>query len=404
MEESEDKIMKSFPFDSQVTYDPQGNPTYDRGVNSADLADNISLLYTNGVLPNPSTCLQVTESENQMSVLVNPGACCINGRLGKEEEVRTIVFEASSSLYDRIDRVVLRLNTNIDVRAIDIYVVKGTPSASPVAPELTRVGGIYELGIADVFVAKNTTHISTARITDTRFVEDLCGIMKSRPEEIDIESLYRQMFEWMNYQENAFIEWVDTIKGILDEDVAGHLQSEIDDLVEDLEETNKTVTAIRSHIGMIIHSTTLDTEEKVKAIYGGNSWSKIEGRLLLGASSSYAINSVGGSADSIVPYHNHTFSGTASSHNHNFVRNGSAINGNALLLYSDSSYDSSISENGFKMESSYVAWTNTNKNMGAINNATITPSGSISYAGTSNNVIGANMPPYKAVYIWERVS
>lgn len=223
MEESEDKIMKSFPFDSQVTYDPQGNPTYDRGVNSADLADNISLLYTNGVLPNPSTCLQVTESENQMSVLVNPGACCINGRLGKEEVVRTIVFEASSSLYDRIDRVVLRLNTNIDVRAIDIYVVKGTPSASPVAPDLTRTGGIYELCLADVFIAKNTTYISVSRITDTRFESELCGLMMNKPQSLDTTTLFEQ------YQ-SALNEFLDFANSCISETVAGQLEESFAEL------------------------------------------------------------------------------------------------------------------------------------------------------------------------------
>ena len=46
---------------------------------------------------------------------------------------------------------------------------------------------------------------------------------------------------------------------------------------------------------MIIHTTTLDTENKVKAIYGGTSWTLIQGRMLLGASASHAVNTTGGS-------------------------------------------------------------------------------------------------------------
>lgn len=49
-----------------------------------------------------------------------------------------------------------------------------------------------------------------------------------------------------------------------------------------------------SYVGMVIHSTTLDTQQKVIEQYGGTTWVKIEGRFLLGQSSSYAINSTGG--------------------------------------------------------------------------------------------------------------
>ena len=51
---------------------------------------------------------------------------------------------------------------------------------------------------------------------------------------------------------------------------------------------------VQSHIGQIIFSSTLDTEDKVKQLYGGNKWVKIEGKFLLGASDKYANGDVGG--------------------------------------------------------------------------------------------------------------
>ena len=39
---------------------------------------------------------------------------------------------------------------------------------------------------------------------------------------------------------------------------------------------------------MIVQSTTLDTEAKVKAIYGGSKWTMISGRFLLGAAAGEA--------------------------------------------------------------------------------------------------------------------
>ena len=183
--------MKSFPFDSDVTYDSDGNPEYDRGVDSTILSEFLHLMYKDGVFPNPSTGLQVTSSSEEMSVVVKPGNCMIQGRMGIEESYRTLVFNAAGTSYDRIDSVVARLNTNHDYRDIDLYVVKGTEASTPTAPELTRTGGIYELRLADVFIAKNTTTISEERITDTR-LSDECGIVTSNPNPVDTSTIFKQ--------------------------------------------------------------------------------------------------------------------------------------------------------------------------------------------------------------------
>lgn len=119
---------------------------------------------------------------------------------------------------------------------------------------------------------------------------------------------------------------------------------------------------VRSHVGMIVQSTTLDTEAKVIAIYGGTSWSKIEGRFLLGASSSYAVNSTGGEAT-----HKLTIS-EMPSHNHK------------LYVANDANFKVTPVGKG---------------NQGWNGNVVTT-------TDTGGNQAHNNMPPYKAVYIWER--
>jgi len=95
---------------------------------------------------------------------------------------------------------------------------------------------------------------------------------------------------------------------------------------------------IQSYVGMIIYSSTLDTNEKVVAVYGGTTWTKIEDKFLLGASSTYAVNSTGGTT----------------SHSH-----GKTSGGGGGSLYSGN---------------------------GAVMAAV------------------SHMPPYRAVYIWERTA
>lgn len=136
---------------------------------------------------------------------------------------------------------------------------------------------------------------------------------------------------------------------------------------------------VRSHVGMIVQTTTLDTEAKVIAIYGGTSWSKIEGRFLLGASSSYAANSTGGETA-------HTLT-TAEmpSHNHAFTSGG-----HAMCIYTNADPANQHSWG-------YVAGQNTGWYINANKNVA-----DITYNG--GNAAHNNMPPYKAVYIWERTA
>lgn len=152
-----------------------------------------------------------------------------------------------------------------------------------------------------------------------------------------------------------------------------------DRVASEFNSLNIKMDLVRSHVGMIVQSTTLDTEAKVIAIYGGTSWSKIEGRFLLGASSSYAANSTGGETA-------HTLT-TAEmpSHNHAFTSGG-----HAMCIYTNADPANQHSWG-------YVAGQNTGWYINANKNVA-----DITYNG--GNAAHNNMPPYKAVYIWERTA
>ena len=326
-----------------------------------------------------------------MQVVVRPGACLIEGATGYETEDRTMVVQAAGAT-DRIDSVVLRLNDNIDYRDIDLYVIKGNSSSEP--PELTRTGGVYEIGLANLYVSANSSTITTERITDTRLVTERCGYAMP-VQKFDTTALFDQLQAQVN-------ENIELIQRAINQTEAAHLQEQIDSISSDIGTTsiasisdgtlkgavakheqdvnslNLKMELVRSHVGMIVQSTTLDTEAKVIAIYGGTSWSKVEGRFLLGTSSSYAVNSIGGETahtltTAEMPSHNH-----ASSTRRGAIPcwdNKASSTGKYYGLY-----DGSLA-----YQSSYAYDISTT---------------STSLAG--GNQKHNNMPPYKAVYIWER--
>ncbi|MGN0349904.1 MAG: hypothetical protein ACI4DR_10260 [Roseburia sp.] len=222
--------MIGYPLDSHVEYDPDGTPIYDRAISSAPMRKLFKELFSDGVLPNPSTNMQVSAGAG-MNIIISPGFAMCNGCMKLEEAQRTLAVQASSAAYDRIDTVVLRLNDNDSERICDFYIVQGTPAVSPVRPELTRTESIWELGLADLFITKNSTAVSNQRITDTRYDSTRCGVMSSISQ-FDTTTIYQQIQADLGAfragEQAAFMAWFDEMKNQLSEDAAGNLQNEID--------------------------------------------------------------------------------------------------------------------------------------------------------------------------------
>ena len=228
----------AYPIDSKVVTNPNGTIDYDRASSSAQLRGLIKSMITNGVNLTESTNLQVMADEETMNVTVKPGHVIIEGAVKYfEDDVKVKIADADTT-NSRIDTIVARLNLNEDVRDIVIDVLQGTPSAEPVAPELSQnTSTYYEVGLADILVEVGTTQISQASVTDTRLLNSRCGMI-SAIGEIDTETLFNQLT-------TDFDNWFESIKGKLGDDVAGGLQIQIDGLADDidtLQEDAETLT------------------------------------------------------------------------------------------------------------------------------------------------------------------
>ena len=183
--------MQSYPFTSQVTYDEQGLPLYDRAVDSAFLRKVFAAYFSDGVFYNPTNALQVVAG-TRMQVQVNPGICHIQGAMGIEPNLRTLSLTAAGS-QPRIDTVVARLDLSQAVRSIELYVKTGTPAASPSAPSLTRDSTIWELGLANISVGANVGTISQSNITDTRLDTSRCGMVAQTIGSLDTGPFFAQL-------------------------------------------------------------------------------------------------------------------------------------------------------------------------------------------------------------------
>ena len=213
----------------------------DRRVKADFFARFFGSLIGNGVFPNPSTSLQVI-ANGDMTVTVKAGKGWVNGVFYENTADMALTLEIADGVLKRIDRVVLQYST-ID-RTIAAKVKKGTFASSPVAPSLQRDADMWELGIADIYVASGAVSISQANITDLRLNNSYCGIVHGVVDQVDTTTL------WIQYSD-AFNEWFSTIKTALEGDVAANLLAMIVENSDDLTEldgrlSDKTTTVILS--------------------------------------------------------------------------------------------------------------------------------------------------------------
>ena len=171
------KVLKALPFDAQQTIDPlTGKLGYDRTSNAKDLAAWMGEYFGNGVIVKGGnvlgTELEVTAATG-LNISVAIGEAVINGRTCWNELATEIAVDVGDT-SDRIDRIVLSLDTTKEVRTIEIKVLKGTPNGAPVAPTLTRTTDIYQLSLAQVRV--NASQAVIASVTDERPDATVCGM------------------------------------------------------------------------------------------------------------------------------------------------------------------------------------------------------------------------------------
>jgi len=172
--------------------------------------------------------MQVTATGSSMAVNVAIGNAYIEGKLKNFETVTSLTISDADGSLNRIDNIVVQRNDT--ERDFIICVKEGSFASDPAAPEPVRENGVYEIVLAQIYVGAGATKITQSNITDTRSDDDLCGWVVSNIEEIDFDQLAEQFNTWQSEQKETFSEWVQTLHDLLDEETAGHLQNEIDEI------------------------------------------------------------------------------------------------------------------------------------------------------------------------------
>lgn len=199
---------------------------YDRVYNAEDFAKYFALFVGNGVFINPANQLKVVPKTG-LTVTVKAGKAFIDGYwyvLDEDMDIKLSVNGTAKKVNDLILCVLDKSRRTIRV--------KKRENASVLSP--TNNGTVHELVLAIVSVGVGVSTLNSGNITDTRPDNTYCGYVGALVEQVDFGNLFEQM-------ESQFNAWFDGMKGQLTKDAAGNLQTQINELKQNVEKGLKDV-------------------------------------------------------------------------------------------------------------------------------------------------------------------
>lgn len=265
-----------------ITYGFYDSINHDRRYNSIQFGSIFDGIIRDGIFMSIGDAFRVTPSD-EMSVLVAPGRAWFNHTWTLNDAPLPLSIPKSEVLLDRIDAIVLDINSDNSVRANDILVIKGSPSQSPQRPTLINNDSRHQYPLAYISVRAGVTWIRAADITNmigTSSTPYVTGILETvnidalldkwedqwdewfnnetskdaeewdswfnnetSKDEKEWDDWYNQfksiMEEWKTNEQNEFIEWFETLEYILNGDVGAKLTIDVLKLREEVDSLNK---------------------------------------------------------------------------------------------------------------------------------------------------------------------
>nr|DAW68670.1 MAG TPA: Receptor Binding Protein [Bacteriophage sp.] len=198
---------------------------HDRLYDATDISRLFDGLIRDGIFASIGDCLVVKQS-NQMNVTVGTGRAWFNHTWSYNDALYPVTIPPSEILMDRIDAVILEINSVESVRANSIKLIKGTPSSTPAKPSLTNTKEVHQYPLAYVTVGKEVTSIRQADIENC-VGTSACPFVTGILEVISIEQLIPQWKDilnrfveentanfntWMNGEKQDYQAWLTAAK------------------------------------------------------------------------------------------------------------------------------------------------------------------------------------------------
>lgn len=202
----------------------------DRAYDSEAMSAIFDGVIRDGVYETVGDKFRVIPGEG-MQVMVGTGRAWFNHTWTLNDSAMPLDLDTAETGLNRIDLVVLEVNFTEETRENSIKVLTGTPAETPERPTLTKTDWVIQYPLASIYVRAEANVLSQADITNYVGTSE-CPFVIGVLQIMTIDQIVAQwQSEWSNLlgeEQTEFAEWVAHLHGVLDSEVAGHLQEEID--------------------------------------------------------------------------------------------------------------------------------------------------------------------------------
>lgn len=224
-----------------VTYGFYNSYEGDRRYDAVQVSSIFDGIIGDGVYETIGDCFAVKPLDG-MTVSVGTGRAWFDHTWTLNDALYPVSIATASPTYNRYDIIAIEVNESTRINSI-VY-VPGVAASSPQIPTLTNDDEVHQYPLAYIYVKVGATSITTADITNKVGTSD-CPFVIGVVEVMDIDYLIGQWsaqwddyiksqsseFEtWLAETKLEYERWFGDLQDQLDEDQAGNLQNQINDL------------------------------------------------------------------------------------------------------------------------------------------------------------------------------
>lgn len=196
-------------------------------------------IISEGVFPNVGDKFFVRPVNNTMGVYVGSGKAWLNRRWVENAGDETLTVQAANASLDRIDSVVLSVDTSKAVRAAKFEVIKGTAAATPRPPLIASEGEKKYLVLANIKVVKNSRAVIPENITN--FVgSSLTPYVGGPTNTINLDALQTKL-------QGEFNTWFDSVRDAL-QNAGGNTSTDVANLKASDNSQNARIQVIENRV------------------------------------------------------------------------------------------------------------------------------------------------------------
>lgn len=147
-----------------VTYGFYNSVNHDRLYDALEFSRLFDGIVKDGVFKEVGARFAISPVANSMSVNVAPGRAWFDRTWTFNDDNFLVELSRASLEYNRIDVIVLEVDTSEDVRANCIKAIQGIPGTTPEKPEIKKGATLHQYPLAYITIPRGSTSISESNI------------------------------------------------------------------------------------------------------------------------------------------------------------------------------------------------------------------------------------------------